>query len=126
MIKSYGDKDKCTEPVSAVVTENREHRKTSTRKHSGSRYTYAPVFRYEYNGKEYTYRSNVYSSSAEYFVGERTSIYVNPKNPNEIYHKPKGSAVIINVVFKIVGVGVAVGGAAMLVHCLIKKKNESF
>lgn len=124
LIKSYGDKDKCTEPVSAVVTENVEH-KSSSRKHR-RKITYAPVFEYEYNGKAYTYKSNIYSKPAEYSVGEKTTIYVNPNAPEKVYYKPKGSAVVMNVVFKVVGVGVAVGGVAMLVHCLIKKKNEAF
>lgn len=125
LVKSYGDKSKCTEQVSAIVTENIERRKTS-HKNRGSRYTYAPVFEYEYNGKAYSYRSNVYSSPAEYSVGERTTIQVNPNDPTEVYYKPKGGTVIMNVVFKIVGVGIAGGGVVMLISCLVKKNRESF
>lgn len=124
LIMSYGNKSKCTEAVSAVVTENVESISNSAKR--GRRVTYAPRFEYVYNGETYSYLSKVSTSPAEYSVGAEVTIYVNPNAPQEVYYSPKRLSLIISTAFKIIGVGLAVGGVVMLIVCVVKKKNQAF
>lgn len=122
MLSSYGNKSSCTEQVIAEVVKMVEHRSTGTGRHKMSGTTYAPVFKYEYDGKEYSYISNVAANPPEYSAGERVTIWVNPNNPNKIYYKPGGTSVLLSVVFRIVGGALAVGGMVLLIKRKVKTK----
>lgn len=122
MLSAYGSRIKCTEQVSAVVVKNLEVNKLrggNKGKVHGT--TYAPIFEYEYDGKEYSYISKISSNPAEYSAGERVTIRVNPNDPDEIYHKPKGAVMLMSILFRLIGGGLAAGG----IIALIVKKTKS-
>lgn len=117
---AFGDNGKCTEEATAVVVEMVEHKpKGSSMKR---RSTYAPVFEYEFGGKQYTYTSSTSSYPPQFSVGEQVTIKVNPNNPNEIYYKPSAAIVMITIVFRIIGGLVAVVGVIMLIAGKAKNK----
>lgn len=122
MLKSYGDKGSCTEPVTAKVVRMEKHTSRSTGKHHRTSITYAPVFEYEYNGKQYTYTSTVAANPPEFTTGEQVAIWVNPGSPNEIYYEPGTSSVLLSIVFRIVGGIAAISGIALLI--VRKVKNQ--
>lgn len=115
MLGAYGSKIKCTEPISATVVKNLEIRKVRSSKGKVHRITYTPIFEYEYDGKEYSYISKISSNPPEYSAGEQVTIWVNPNDPNKIYYKPKGASLLISVVFRIIGGGLAIGGIIALI-----------
>ena len=127
-LSGYGDKESCTEPVTATVVrmERRISHTTTGKRHRRTTTTnYAPVFKYEYNGREYTYTSSVATHPPQFKEGEQVTIRVNPANPNEIYYEPSGGTVFMTVVFRIVGVLVALAGIAALITGLVKKPKET-
>ncbi|MDE6727633.1 MAG: DUF3592 domain-containing protein [Oscillospiraceae bacterium] len=109
---AFGDNGKCTEEATAVVVEMVEHKPQG---HNMRRITYAPVFEYEFGGKQYTYTSSTSSYPPQFSVGEQVTIKVNPNNPNEIYYKPSAAIVMITIVFRIIGGFVAVVGVIMFI-----------
>lgn len=44
----------------------------------------APVITYTWQGKEYQYKSSSYTSPSAFDYNEVVTLYVNPKNPNEV------------------------------------------
>lgn len=44
----------------------------------------APVITYTWQGKEYKYESNSYTSPSAFDYNEAVTLYVNPENPNEV------------------------------------------
>ncbi len=44
---------------------------------------YAPIFKFTYEGKEYTRRHPSYSSPSQYSIGDRTTLSINPVNPDD-------------------------------------------
>lgn len=52
--------------------------------HDGTQ-TYAPVVGYEWNGKDRTYHSNMYSYPPAYEVDEEVELYVNREDPDSVY-----------------------------------------
>lgn len=73
------DKKRCTEPVSAVVVD---FEKRSSRRH---RTTYAPVFEYEYAETTYRYVSSMSSKKPAYSRGDKTTLMIDPNDPNVVY-----------------------------------------
>ncbi len=124
LLKAYGDKGSCTEQVSARVVKMIEHKSGGTSvKHNKTSTTYAPVFEYEYEGKQYTYTSTVASNPPEFTKGQLVMIRVDPNAPNNIYFEPSGSSVLMSVVLRIVGGAAAVGGVAMLIVSIVKSRK---
>lgn len=121
MLNAYGNKSKCTEQVTAEVVKMTEHRSKSTGRHRGHSTTYAPVFKYEYDGKEYSYISTVATNPPEFSVGERVTIWVDPNSPNKIYYKPGGTSVMLSVLFRIIGGALSIGGVVLLIKRKAKK-----
>lgn len=123
MPRAYGDKGSCTEQVSARVVKMVEHKsRDNTGKHHKTTITYAPVFEYEYDGKQYTYTNTVATNPAEFVTGELVTVWVNPSSPNKIYYEPSGSSMLLSIVFRIVGGIAAIGGLALLI--VRKAKNQ--
>lgn len=73
----------CTEPVHAVVIELERH--TSHSRRHGHSTTYAPVFAFEYQGKDYEVVSRMSSNPPEYREDEEVDIFINPSDPYDIY-----------------------------------------
>lgn len=96
------DKKRCTEPVPAVVIDLRS-------KYSGKaghrHITYAPVFKYEYGGKTYTYVSRVSSRPAAYSRGDTTTLMIDPDDPNVVFvpnDKPERLIIIVCLAFGVI------------------------
>lgn len=121
MLNSYGNKSKCTEQVTAKVVKMVEHRSSGTGRHKTNSTTYAPVFKYEYDGKEYSYISTVATNPPEFSAGERVTIWVNPNAPNKIYYKPGFTSVMLSVLFRIIGGALSIGGVVLLIKRKPKK-----
>lgn len=64
-----------------IQLEERSSRNSDTGSWS---YTYAPVVRYDVNGKEYVYHSTSSSNPPSYAVDEEVTLLVDPKNPNDV------------------------------------------
>lgn len=76
------DKRECTELTRGTVVEFTEwvHHDDD-----GERVTYAPVFSYSYNGKEYRYKGTDYSTGSGLYEGQELDVYVDPSDPAHIY-----------------------------------------
>ena len=120
-LSGYGDKDSCTEQVTARVIRMEKRTSHSSGKHHRTSTTYAPVFEYEYNGKKYTYTSPIANNPPQFDAGEQVTIWVNPDSPNKIYYEPSGGAVFLTIVFRIMGGIALIGGIALLIFGIVKK-----
>ncbi|MCM1330403.1 MAG: DUF3592 domain-containing protein [Ruminococcus sp.] len=72
----------------------------------GMKTVYFPVWEFEYLGSTYTVRETD-GSDVPPEVGDETEIFFNPRNPEEIYRKIKGTvlaAAIFGVIFVILGI----------------------
>lgn len=70
--------------VKAVGTVERMVERQSRSDDKMSTYiTYAPVIRYQFDGKEHTFTSPVSSSDPEYEVGDEVELLVDPENPRD-------------------------------------------
>ena len=81
------DKKVCTERVMGIVCALDEDRRVDYDS-DGDRtesVTYAPVFAYSYNGRDYKITGSTYSSSPDYNEGVQVEIYVDPNDPKRIY-----------------------------------------
>ena len=91
---------RCTEKVTAVVIDNELKMSDSD---NGTSYTYTPVFRYTYNNKEYTKKSNYSSSPAVFEEGEETDLYLDPSDPEKYYVPDLKIGKWLSLIFKIIG-----------------------
>ena len=117
-----GDDELCTESVTATVTENikSEHiERYNNRKLKRTIYTYAPVYSYAYNGREYSVESSNSTKPAKYDVGDTAVIMVNPDNPAEIYEPEFKKLEVTSIIYIIVGVCIFLACIADII-CLIR------
>lgn len=106
-------KDVCTISVTAVVEENVTVTNTrrSTHSHTTSR-SYAPVYKFEYNGKKYRVQSSSSSKPAKYEIGEEVGIMINSDDPTQIYEPDNTAGEKFAFIITIVG---AVGSVIMVI-----------
>lgn len=76
------NKKRCTELVKGEVVDFTLYESLDRDAPSDS---YAPVFRYTYQGTEYTHKGKSYSGKENLFVGKKVDIYVDPFDPSNIY-----------------------------------------
>ena len=102
--KNYdeGMKDRCTESVQAIVDDY----KSSSSRHNDGTYSmsYFPVFRYTFDGMEYTKQSNYGSGEPKYSKGDVVEIKVNPNDATEFFNPSDRSDIVYNV---LIGVGMS-------------------
>lgn len=95
--KNYdeGMKDRCTESVQAIVDDYQ----SSSSRHNDGTYSmgYFPVFRYTFDGMEYTKQSNYGSGEPKYSKGDVVEIKVNPNNATEFFDPSDRSDIVYNV-----------------------------
>ena len=100
--KNYGKgmKERCTESVQAIVDDY----KSSSSRHNDGTYSisYFPVFRYIFDGMEYTKQSNYGSGEPKYSKGDAVEIKVNPNDATEFFDPSDRSDIVYNV---LIGVG---------------------
>lgn len=74
--------------VEVEATVIRVNAKKSRRNRGpGYVYVYQPVFTYEWNGWQRTLESEMWSSMANFEVGQKVILLINPKNPGEFRYK---------------------------------------
>ena len=79
--------------------------------------TYTVRVKYTVNNKEYT---GVFGEFPEYKVGDKLTIYYNPKNPNQI---TQSKSMIIPIVLVIGGIASLIGGIASGVNAYKRYKK---
>lgn len=116
---------KCTEEVTAVVVDMDEIKSTHrTKKRHYTTTTYAPVYRYEYNGKEYTKKSNVSSSNPKFTEGDKVKIMLDPNDPTKFYVPDDNTMSILSTIFLSIG-GVFVLVSIIVTVLILKKKKNN-
>lgn len=111
------DKKECTVPAMGEVASFNRYESLSD---DGPSNSYAPVFRYTYNGEEYTYAGHSYSDTGNLYVGKQVDIYVDPADPNHIYVPEYKTEKKNAVIFIIVGIGLIAG---MIAYSLYKSRQ---
>ncbi|MBO5163191.1 MAG: DUF3592 domain-containing protein [Ruminococcus sp.] len=115
---------KCTETVMAEVVDNAMTEiEIGYRNRRRSTVNYSPVFQFEYNGEEYTVRSNTSSSSPAYQVGENVELKIDPDDPNDFYAPSDRTFSLIGIIFSIVGGIFLILGITAVVSSAKKNKN---
>lgn len=123
--KNYDEKlkNRCTEPITATV----DGYHTDTSRSSDGTYStyYFPVFKYTYDGVEYTTQSNYGSGEYMYSEGDEVALMINPDNAKEIYDSSNRSNVVVNV---LIGIGLSIILFILVVlfgvYLLRRKKRE--
>lgn len=121
-------KDRCTESVQAIVDD---YQSSSFRHNDGTYSTsYFPVFRYTFDGVEYTKQSNYGSGEPKYSKGDVVEIKVNPDDATEFFDPSDRSDIVYNV---LIGVGmfliliiVAVSFGVYLINQRRKELEDRF
>lgn len=99
---------KCTEEVNAVVVENVKQEHSHTFEDEEKHDTYAPVFVYKYNEKEYRTKGHIYTYPPEYEVGDEVVIKINPDDPEKLNDPKEKSHLLVGILMEAVVVGVVV------------------
>lgn len=103
-------KKRCSEEATAVVIEN----KTSFSDGDSSP-TYSPVFRYTFNGTEYTQDTGYSSDPPVFEVGDKTEIFVDPSDPHKIYVPKLKIAKLLTVIFTLIGGALLIVGVILYI-----------
>lgn len=116
-ISSYQHLQKvCTGKVYGTVIDLVERRSTSTSNgHRRTSYSYAPVVQFMVNGREYTVESNTSTNPPSHQVGDTIEVHYNPDNPEETYFEKDAVALILGVVFGVIGFALIIIPAIVLV-----------
>ena len=84
--------------------------------------TYAPVYSYEYDGREYTAVSRVYSSSLKVHKGDKVEFYLDPDDPQTYYCPKETSGKFFAVILFIVS-GFCLIASVLTVRARISEKS---
>ena len=114
----FREKAVCSFETKGEVVELVERNKTNNK--GRERKSYAAVYSYEFEGKTYKYQSSVYSLPAQFSVGEKVTVMVNPDDPNEIYVPESNVEWILGWI--IAGVGILI--TSVFIFLLIKTLRE--
>lgn len=76
---------------------------------------YAPVYAYEYNGKNYTKCTNKYRKEKEINIGDKFNFKINEKNPEEVYIEASKASKMIIYIF---GFSFFIMGHGLILTCL--------
>ncbi|MGN1296085.1 MAG: hypothetical protein ACI4U5_06710, partial [Bacilli bacterium] len=86
------------EVIGTVVSYQKTHSNNSTK--------FAPKIAYEYKGKKYLYKDNVYSSKVP--MGE-VKLYISPTDPMDVFYKSNAGAIIIFIAIALICISTIVG-----------------
>ena len=110
-------KEVCTVEVSAKVID--------MKRGSGDD-TSTPVYRYEYNGQQYTYSSSIYTNMPKYHTGDEVDIMISPDDPSVVYVPGDTNTRMFSLVFIVIGsVMIVMGVVVFAVIAAAAKKNRS-
>lgn len=106
---------RCSADVQGVVVDN-------VFEHNDDDGTYYPVFKYEYHGKSFEQKSTSGRYPAQYRIGDRVIVHVNPDDPGE-YYVDKDDGIVIMALSVLSGAFLVLG--VMFVIVSVKsKRNE--
>lgn len=106
--------DRCTETTTGIVINNV----------SNGEGAYAPVFKYEVDGKEYEDKSSLSTDPPKYEVGDEIEVHYNPDKPEE-YYVDKVLIVVQIVLYAIGGFFFIFGLVFFVVGINVKRKGQS-
>ena len=111
----YNDRFVCTESTEAYITAFEKNRINKT---SGAeRYSYTPVFEYEYLDREYKSHMDTYASYHEEWIGTKVTVMIDPENPAHVYYDRVGVATrIVGYIATLIGLVVLVRGVSLFVR----------
>lgn len=115
------DKKACTVMVNGEVDSFNRYESASD---DGTSNSYAPVFRYTYNGDEYTYAGHSYSDTGNLYVGKKVDVYVDPADPTHIYVPEYKTERKNAIIFIIVGVALIAGMIGYSLYNAKKMRKE--
>ena len=118
MKKKY---ERCTATVDGIVIENILETHADD---DGTSRSYYPVFKYEYEGRTYTEKSNSGRYPAKYQIGDPVTVHLNPNKPSEFY-VDKDDFIVKLVLSIISGVFILLGVILIFVSAKMKKKQQS-
>lgn len=86
-----------------------------TTKLSDGQTAYAPVYKYEYNGKEYEKITDKYKRNSTEVIGSKMDIKINENNPEDVYIEASKASKMIIYIF---GASFFIAGIGMLITTL--------
>lgn len=113
------DKKRCTYETTGIVSYL-EERDSGERRNKVS---YAPVFSYEYEGKQYTYSAKIASNPAPFKVGENVTVMVCPEDPTVVYIPEYTTDLWFGWIFAGIGAAVVLGGLIPMIVVFRRTKR---
>ena len=104
-IRSGIIKSRCTETVEATVVLEREAEIRSGHCYYKYHFDKYPTFSYTYKGRKYTRKSNYYSITLDFNIGDKLELCIDPNNPERFYC-PKEQKSRFN--FDLISIGIGV------------------
>ncbi len=101
-------KKRYSEEVKAVVVANEKYESHQKSKKNKDSKACAPVFSYEYNGKEYNVTGSSYKYPPEYEVGDKVTIKIDPDDPEKISVPADKKNVIIGIIMDACAIGAVI------------------
>ena len=113
-MSDYNDRFVCTESAEAYITGFEKSR--ISRASGVERYSYTPVFEYEYMGREYKSHMDTYASYYEEWIGTKVTIMIDPKDPAHVYYDRVGVMTrIVGCIATLIGLVVLVRGVSLFI-----------
>ena len=109
MQQSY---DACSETTTAVVIDNIRHDDT-----------YAPVFAYTVDGKDYEEKSSYSTYPAKYDIGDKVELHYEPSKPSNFY-VDKSINLVRGILFGLGGFFVVFGTVFVIIGIKAKVTNQ--
>ena len=119
-------KEVCKETTSGIVADYLV--KTETREdedgHRQEKKRWYQIFEYTVDGRTYTKQSDYSSSTREFELNEKVTVFYNSSNPNDYYVKEESfTAGVFNIALLIVAIGVLLLGGACIWGAWYEWKN---
>lgn len=114
-MSDYNDRFVCTESTEAYITDFVKSR--MNRASGAERYSYTPLFEYEYLGREYKSHMDTYASYHEEWIGTKVTVMIDPKDPAHVYYDRVGIVTrIVGCIATLIGLIVLVRGVILFVR----------
>ena len=108
-------KKQCIYKTTAIVSDIKKNSSSDSD-------TYAPVYSYEYDDREYTAVSSVYSSSLNVRRGDKVEFYLDPDDPQTYYCPKETSGKFFGVILFIFS-GVCIAMMVVYIKDIISEKR---
>ncbi|MBR1393671.1 MAG: DUF3592 domain-containing protein [Ruminococcus sp.] len=112
----------CTFETIATVIDL--ERRESTDDDGDTVINYAPVYSYEYEGKSYTYVSDIASRPPKFEKGQVVKLLLDPYEPKTVYVPEDNSGWVMGIVFMAIGGVTAIAGF-IVVLIMIRQSRKT-